>query len=50
MDTKDKINKTAESEKKGVKTESSTLDDIIKNAQFPEDYAAFEDENLDMIP
>lgn len=27
-----------------------TLDDIIRNADFPDDYDIFEDSQLDMIP
>lgn len=35
---------------KGEKTANDTLDSIIRSAEFPDDYAAFEDENLNMIP
>lgn len=30
--------------------QTPTLDDIIRNAEFPDDYDAFEDSMLDMIP
>ncbi len=33
-----------------VVKEESKIDDIISNAEFPDDYDAFCDENLDMIP
>ncbi|MFI3297090.1 MAG: hypothetical protein R3Y59_05625 [bacterium] len=29
---------------------SNNLDEIIRAAEFPEDYDAFDDEQLDMIP
>lgn len=42
----DNAQDTAETE--SVKAQS--LDDIIRNAEFPDDYDAFEDSMLDMIP
>ncbi len=41
-----------ECNKKGIFIPENTdnLDDIIKSAAFPEDYDAFDDELLDMIP
>lgn len=30
--------------------ENRSVDEILKEAQFPEDYNAFEDEELEMIP
>lgn len=29
---------------------NQSLDEIIRQAEFPEDYDAFDDEQLDMIP
>lgn len=33
-----------------TKTENKSLEDIIRDAEFPEDYDAFDDGILDMIP
>lgn len=30
--------------------DTRSLDDILKDAEFPEDYDAFKDEELEMIP
>ena len=35
---------------KGAEREEDALDAVIRSAEFPDDYAAFEDENLNMIP
>ncbi len=32
------------------KDENKNLDELIQDAEFPEDYDAFDDEMLDMIP
>lgn len=39
-----------ESVKESVALSGQSLDDIIRNAEFPDDYEAFEDSMLDMIP
>lgn len=41
-------NKEVNNYEKGEK--SMSLDEIIKSAEFPEDYEAFDDGMLDMIP
>lgn len=30
--------------------DNRSIDEILKDAEFPDDYDAFEDENLEMIP
>ncbi len=51
MDMKSAENKGQKNDTKGAgAAKESGLDEIIRKAEFPDDYEAFEDENLDMIP
>lgn len=43
-------NNRMEESAKELLAEGKTLDEIIRNAEFPDDYEAFDDEMLDMIP
>jgi hypothetical protein len=51
MDIKSAKNKGKKKDTKGAgAAKKSDLDEIIRKTKFPDDYEAFEDENLNMLP
>lgn len=50
MNSEDKEKATIKQEDKESKINIDELDKIIQSVEFPDDYDAFDDELLDMIP
>ena len=44
------VNLAEPTDYESIKDENKNLDELIQAANFPEDYDAFDDEMLDMIP
>ena len=44
------VNLAEPTDYESIKNENKDLDELIQGADFPEDYDAFDDEMLDMIP
>ena len=44
------VNLAEPTDYESIKDENKNLDELIQGAEFPEDYDAFDDEMLDMIP
>ena len=44
------INLAEQTEYESIKDQKTDLDKLIQDADFPDDYDAFNDEMLDMIP
>ena len=44
------VNLAEPTDYESINTENQNLDELIQGIEFPEDYDAFDDEMLDMIP